>query len=261
MPDALSLERPALFFAKLLGMRASLTELERSVRYSFRDISLLERAITHRSWAFENLPNGSDSDIKAVENEVTEFLGDSVLGLAIAEALYRDHPGLGEGDLTLMKHRLVSTATLTKLAEQLNLGSFLRVGRGEEKTGGRKKSALLANTLEAIIGAVFLDSGYIAARKMVVQLFAEELRTISPQGSVDYKSLLQETLQGQHSAAPSYTVINTEGPAHDRVFFVKAEWENGHSTGHGHSIKTAEMMAAAEALRGLDVLPAELGAG
>lgn len=229
-------------------MSANLTELERSIRYSFRDVSLLERAVTHRSWAHENLTDRTEFEIRAAENEVPEFLGDSVLGLAIAEALYRAHPKLGEGDLTMMKHSLVSTTTLARLADQLDIGRFLRVGRGEEKTGGRRNSALLANMLEALIGAVFLDSGYVAARNMVSQIFADELKSASPQSSADHKSQLQKLLQSRQLSAPVYTVVRTEGPPHDRIFFVQAEWETGSSTGTGTSIKAAEMVAAATAL-------------
>ena len=137
-------------------MPETLGKLENILGYKFRETALLERALTHRSWAVENLPGASDEEIRDTENESMEFVGDSVLGLVIAEDLFNRHPKLSEGDLTLMKHRLVSTTTLAELGTEIGLGKFVRFGRGEEKTGGRKKQALLANTLEAVIAAVFL---------------------------------------------------------------------------------------------------------
>lgn len=233
-------------------MPASLAQLESMIGHKFKDLGLLQRSLTHRSWAYENLPDIDDEAMRGQENESLEFLGDSVLGLVIAEQLFSAHPGKNEGDLTLMKHHLVSTKTLAKVASKLNLGEFVRFGKGEEKTGGRKKMALLANSLEAVIGAVFLDGGYSAARVLIGRVFADELRNATPNNSVDYKTLLQEKLQGQHHSAPIYSVIGTEGPPHDRTFSVEATWKTGSSRGVGNSIKAAEMMAAAEALRRLE---------
>jgi ribonuclease-3 len=232
-------------------MSKPLGTLENLLGYNFRDIKLLERAVTHRSWAYENLPGGSDERLRESENESFEFVGDSVLGLAIAEELFRRHPAGSEGDLTLMKHHLVSTGTLAKAAERLGIGEFIRVGRGEEKTGGRKKQALLANTLEAIIAAVFFDGGYVTARAFIGTIFAEEIRDATPKGSLDYKTMLQELLQAKKLAAPVYRVIKTEGKPHDRTFSVEASWAGGTSLGAGNSIKSAEMMAASKALKGL----------
>jgi len=231
--------------------------LERLIGYQFGDLALLERAVTHRSWASEKIPFGDEKEIRRLQNESLEFVGDSVLGLAVAEQLYIRHPELSEGDLTLMKHRLVSTETLAILAKNLDLGKFMRVGRGEEKTGGRRKQALLANTLEAIIGAIFFDSGYISARAFINRIFAEEFRSASPRASLDYKTLLQETLQSQKLAAPTYTLIKTEGPPHERKFLVEAVWENGRVQGAGNSIKSAEMTAASLVLKKLNKSKAE----
>lgn len=229
-------------------MSANLGKLESVIGHTFKDLKLLTRALTHRSWAFENLHGHSAAAIRDAENESMEFLGDSVLGLIIAERLYVEHPQHDEGELTLMKHHLVSTATLARVADTIDLGTFVRVGRGEEKTGGRKRQAMLANTLEAVIAAVFLDGGYSAARVFVGRIFADELRMATPGSSIDYKSMLQELLQAQKLSAPSYNVISTEGPPHSRVFSVEATWATGKSRGHGSSIKAAEMMAAEEAL-------------
>ena len=236
-------------------MRANLATLENLTGHKFADIAWLERAITHRSWAFENMPSATDEEIRDTENESLEFVGDSVLGLAIAERVYRNNPHLSEGDLTLMKHHLVSTVTLAKVAGEMDLGAYIRVGRGEEKTGGRKKQALLANTLEAVIGAIFFDSGYVAARVYITRIFADEIRNSTPQSSLDYKTLLQETLQAEKLSAPSYNVVRTDGPPHERVFHVEAVWPGGKADGQGSSIKAAEMMAASEALMTLTGMP------
>lgn len=228
-----------------------LANLESRLGHSFKSIELLERALTHRSWAHEQLPNVPEEKLHETENESFEFVGDSVLGLAVAEQLFLKHPGASEGDLTLMKHHLVSTTTLANIARSLDLGSYVRMGRGEEKTRGREKSAILANTLEAVLAAVFFDGGYITARACVGRLFAEEFRKATPKGSLDYKTLLQETLQAKRLAAPVYNVVRSEGQPHERKFFVEAVWSEGRSEGSGTSIKSAEMMAASEALKAI----------
>lgn len=230
----------------------NLATLEVLLGYKFQNFDLLERAVTHRSWAFEQTPFGSDEEVRRLQNESLEFVGDSVLGLAVAEQLYIRNPESSEGDLTLMKHHLVSTATLCKLAKNLDLGKYIRVGRGEEKTGGRRKQALLADTLEAVIGAIFFDGGYIQARAFVNRIFAEEFRGATPKTSIDYKTRLQETLQAEKFAAPVYTVVKVDGPPHERKFLVEAAWETGSAQGKGSSIKSAEMMAANLALKKLN---------
>jgi ribonuclease-3 len=133
----------------------------------------------------------------------------------------------------------------------LRIGDLVRIGRGEEKTGGRQKKAILADTLEAIIAAVFFDSGYVAARSFIARAFADDLRKVTPSGSVDYKTSLQEKLQADRLSAPTYSLIKTEGQPHERTFYVEASWETGRAEGRGSSIKSAEMMAASEALKWL----------
>lgn len=229
-------------------MSKPLGTLENLLGYKFQDLRLLERAVTHRSWAYENHPGKGEDAIRELENESFEFVGDSVLGLVIAEEIYRRHPLKSEGDLTLMKHHLVSTSTLAAAAERLAIGDFIRFGRGEEKTGGRKKQALLADALEAIIAAVFFDGGYIAARALIGGIFAADIRDATPKGSLDYKTMLQELLQAKKLAAPVYRVIKTEGMPHDRTFSVEASWDDGTALGTGSSIKLAEMVAASKAL-------------
>lgn len=234
-----------------------LSNFEKLIGYTFKDPALLERALTHRSWAHENLAGRSEDEIRSAENESFEFLGDSVLGLAVAEQLFRMYPDASEGELTLMKHRLVSTATLARAAESLKLGEHIRIGRGEEKTGGRQKRAILADALEAVIAAVFFDSGYVATRGFVAAVLAEEFRGVTPEGSADYKTLLQEKLQAEQLSGPVYSLLKTEGQPHERTFYVEAAWNSGRAEGQGSSIKSAEMMAASEALKSLQTEKAE----
>lgn len=247
---------PTFFFAaiflKLATVPLKLKKLECILGHTFEDRALLERAVTHRSWAYENLPAGNEEEIRRTQNESLEFVGDSVLGLAVAEQLYLRNAGASEGDLTLMKHYLVSTGTLARLAQEMGLGEFIRIGRGEEKTGGRRKQALLANTLEALIAAIFFDAGYDAASAFVQRAFSAEFTIATPRASIDYKTLLQETLQAERLPAPTYLVISTDGPPHQRTFFVEATWAGGKVRGSGGSIKSAEMMAASEALKQLE---------
>ena len=233
-------------------MSNTTAQLEQILGYKFQDIKLLERALTHRSWAHEKIPFGSEAEIRSLQNESMEFVGDAVLGMAVVEYLFNKFPDASEGELTMMKHRLVSTDTLAKNSQRLNLGKFLRVGKGEEKTGGRKKQAILADLVEAVIAAIFFDSGYISARAFVIRILAEDLRDVTPTSSMDYKTMLQERLHlGKHSP-PKYQIVKTEGPPHNRSFVVEVEWDSGQVSGHGSSIKAAEMAAAHQALKKLD---------
>lgn len=234
-------------------MSSNVLKLENIVGHRFKDIKILERAVTHRSWAFENLKESKSDPVRMIQNETLEFLGDSVLGLVVAEHLLNANPSADEGDLTLMKHNLVSTETLAEIAAELKIGDFLRIGRGEEKTGGRKKQAMLANTLEAVIGAVFFDSGYPAARVFIGRIFTQQFRSVTAKSSLDQKTLLQEILQSAKRLAPTYKVIRTEGPPHDRKFYVEVTWDNGKAQGEGSSIKAAEMMSAAKAIEQIDI--------
>jgi ribonuclease-3 len=179
-----------------------------------------------------------------------EFLGDSVLGLVVADYLCRAYPGGTEGELSRMKHRLVSAPTLAGASVRLSLGDFLRFGRGEEKSGGRRKDALLADVLEAITGAIFVDGGLDAAAEFVRHAISEDLQKVTPVAAAqsDYKTLLQEKLQAERRAAPKYTVVEAIGPPHRRTFHVEVSWDGGSVRAQGRSIKTAETAAAKEAL-------------
>ena len=224
-----------------------LSELEKALGHSFRSPGLLERALSHRSWANERSAKDG-SDVKIEENETLEFVGDSVVGLVIAEELFKRNPDESEGGLSLMKHSLVRTEALAAAAEKINLGDFVRLSPGEEKIGGRRNPAILADTFEAVVAAIFLDGGYAAARSFVTREMADAIKTTTPRTALDYKTLLQETLQANKMPAPTYQLVRTEGQPHDRTFYVEAVWESCKTSGSGRSIKAAEMMAASNAL-------------
>jgi ribonuclease-3 len=236
-------------------MSRNLATLEDLIGHKFKDPKLLERAVTHRSWAYENLPGATDEQVREIENESLEFLGDSILGLVVAEQLYRRNPGLTEGDLTLMKHHLVSGPALAGVSESIGLGEYLRLGGSEIKTG-RSKQSLLTNAFEAVIAAVFLDSSYIVTRAVIVRLMEESLKNVRPETSVDFKSRLQAELQARKQRTAEYHLIRSEGPPHSRRFFVEVSWADGRAKGEGNSIKAAEMKAAEQALAELKPITA-----
>ena len=165
-------------------MKATILEksdtLEEVIGYRFRDHNLLTQAMTHRSWAHEQVAPRFTHDARNLHNEALEFLGDSILGLVVADYLFKAYPQASEGELSCMKHRLVSAPTLTKASTELGLGEFVRFGRGEEKSGGRGKHALLADVFEAVTGAIFLDGGLEAATRFVVHALNKELRDVNP---------------------------------------------------------------------------------
>ena len=241
----------------------SLGELERRLAHDFHDRALLERALTHRSWAHEREGPGGEERARGLHNEALEFVGDSVLGLVVADRLFRESDNLTEGDLSRMKHRLVSTETLAGAAARLDLGRFVRVGRGEEKTGGRHKQAMLADLFEAVLAAVYLDGGFEAARAFVGRALVEEFNGASPESAAaaDYKTLLQERVQAVSRVTPAYELIETEGPPHARTFHVEARWDGVSVRGRGSSIKSAEMDAARRALEEVEELRVSAEAG
>ena len=213
-----------------------LASFSASIGHIFRDESLLRRALTHRSYAAEH-------------NERLEFLGDSILNCAIALELYRKFPQLSEGDLSRLRARLVSQPSLARVAGELRLGQQLRLGEGELKSGGVRRPSILADALEAVIGAAFLDAGFDAAHGVVRTLFASALRAVDPQAAKDAKTLLQEHVQGRRLPLPQYTVVATRGEAHDQRFEVECVLSSlGIRTrGVGTSRRAAEQAAAQEA--------------
>lgn len=235
----------------------TLDDLEQTLGYHFRDRVKLERALTHRSWAYEQVGHNEEAQARDLHNESLEFLGDSVLGLVAAQYLCEKHPSLSEGELSRMKHRLVSTQTLAKASTKLNLGAYLRIGVGEEKSGGRKKRGLLADVFEAVLAAVYLDGGTDEAFGFVHRALSEELEAADPEAAAaaDFKTALQERLQANGGSTPQYNVLDTTGPAHRRTFYVEVNWETGSARGEGRSIKAAESVAASKAIEQLGDVP------
>lgn len=218
--------------------------LEQGLGVTFRDESLLERALTHRSYAFEagGLPT----------NERLEFLGDAVLGLAVTDAIYRSLPDAAEGRLAKIKASAVNTIRLADVARGLGVGAQVRLGRGEEQSGGRDKDSILADTMEALIGAVYLDRGMDAAMELVDRLFNEILEGLASwRGSLDFKTSLQELTAGALSTLPVYHLTES-GPDHAKRFTARVEVEGEVlGQGHGRSKKEAEQGAAREAYAAL----------
>jgi ribonuclease-3 len=194
--------------------------LERRIVYRFKDRGMLEHALTHRSRVHEDASGG------VFDNESLEFLGDSVLGFVIADLLFRRFPQHNEGQKSKLKASIVSAASLARLGEKINLGEFLILGRGEEKTGGRRKHALIADSYEALIAAIYLDGGIEPVRGFIERQFAELIDEAERTGAdaaftEDYKSALQEWLQSHDRGLPVYRLAAEAGPAHRRMFDVE----------------------------------------
>ena len=247
----------ALMIGKDSPPLPSLDALEKTLAYTFTDRALLERALTHRSWAHERVNPGEEEKARRLHNEALEFVGDSVLGLLVAASLFKTYPDVTEGELSRMKHRLVSTQALARAARRLSVGEYLRFGRGEEKTGGRRKRALLADAVEALLAAIYLDGGIEAADTFVQHALGQELIDVNPAAAAaaDYKTMLQERLQAERHTTPEYSVVETHGPPHSRMFDVEVRWDGGQVHGRGCTIKAAEMEAAQRALEQIDDLP------
>jgi ribonuclease III len=220
-----------------------LDTLQDRLAYCFNDLSLLKEAVTHRSYLNEH----PGTELR--HNERLEFLGDAVLNLALSARLLKNFPDLPEGRLSKIRAGLVNEKKLASLAVQLDLGTFLLIGKGEERTGGRGKPSLLADTLEAVLGAVYLDDGFEAASALVDRLFQTQLVRDDDLSVRDFKTLLQEYCQGRLKSVPSYLVLREEGPDHKKIFFVEVKIKNRVvSGGHGRTKKEAQQKAAEKAL-------------
>ena len=214
--------------------------LESKLGYTFRDKKLLENALTHSSFANENhSPGGS--------NERLEFLGDSILGMVTADFLYREHPGLPEGDLTRTRAALVCEESLVEVADRLDLGSYLRLGKGEDQGGGRERPSIRADAVEAVLAAVFLDGGLVEAKKIIRRFILD--REAEKGANRDFKTALQELVQRESGQVLTYRLTGESGPDHAKVFTVTVDL-NGEAIGQGqgHSKKEAEQMAARAAI-------------
>ena len=227
------------------GEADPLAALEAALDHRFANRQLLLDALTHRSYAYEFAAPG------VISNERLEFLGDAVLALVSADQLYQQRPDSQEGDLTQMRAALVRASTLAGFARRIPLGPYLRLGRGEESTGGRERETLLASAFEAVIGAIYLDAGLEAAQAYLLPLLRVEASNAVRQHRVkDDKSLLQELAQGRMGVTPRYLVIAQEGPSHQRIFTVEALLgEVVIGRGQGHSKREAEQAAAHAALQ------------
>jgi ribonuclease-3 len=222
----------------------SLTQLQDQLGFSFSSSALLRQALTHKSYTNEQRENFQP------HNERLEFLGDAVLELAVSQYVYRHFAHVSEGGLTRIRAEVVCEKGLARVARRLQLGTGLRLGRGEEKCGGRKKSSLLSDAVEALIGAIFLEGGFSAACAVVERLCAADIQAsaLSRLGS-DYKTALQEKLQAVFGELPVYELLRVEGPDHDRSFVVQVLFnQEVLGCGQGSSKKQAEQQAAAVAL-------------
>ena len=217
----------------------------RQLGYTFLQPQLLQRALTHRSHS-------------QAHNERLEFLGDSVLNCVIAKHLFDSYPDLPEGDLSRLRSNLVNQQTLCTLAQQLHLGELLLLGEGERKSAGFRRPSILADALEALFGAVFLDAGFAAAERVILGLYVPFIAQADVQAlGKDYKTLLQEYLQGKRLALPKYTVIATRGEAHAQLFQVECEIEKLKLTTRGEGVtrRSAEQTAAEAAYLQLSTKP------
>src|SRR3954470_6983570 len=221
----------------------NLEKLESDLGYRFREPLLLKKALVHSSHAHEQNVNE--------DNEQMEFLGDAVLGLLVSDLLFRAHPDLTEGELSKLKGFFVSSANLVKYAEQLELGRYLYLGKGEEKTGGRTKQALLVDALEAIIGGIYLDGGLDPARQLITKFMEPQLGQVSLKGerTADFKTALQEILQARSFSGVRYIAVSETGPDHEKLFTVDVELDDKViARGIGLTKKAAEQAAAKQAL-------------
>jgi len=227
------------------GRKAQLAALEQALSYHFTRVELLNQALTHKSYVHEQRES-------VQHNERLEFLGDAVLGLVISDYCYAKFAELAEGELSKLRASLVNEGNLARVGRRLDLGAYLLVGRGEELTGGRAKASLLADTLEAVLAAIYLDSSLDEVYQVVLRCFHEELATVLYEGHKDYKSELQEYTQEKFGCVPAYVVVREHGPDHEKVFEVELAIRGRlQGIGTGKSKKEAEQTAARKVLASL----------
>ncbi|CAL4320584.1 ribonuclease III [Buchnera aphidicola] len=215
-----------------------INKLQKTLGYTFEKEEILNQALTHRSASVKH-------------NERLEFLGDSILSFVIANTLYRDFPYINEGDMSRMRATLVQGNTLAKIASEFSLGEYLQLGQGELKSGGFKRESILANTIEAIIGSIFIDSDIQIVEKLILKWYKKRLKTIDPKDlQKDSKTRLQEYLQSQNIPLPSYIITQIYGEAHNQLFTIQCKiYEiKGEFIGMGSSKRQAEQNSANQAL-------------
>ena len=218
-------------------MQATMSWCERKFHYRFKDDILLQTALTHRSHSVNN-------------NERLEFLGDAILDLVVSELLYQLYSKETEGSLSRMRSSLVKGDTLAALAKELDLGDYLVLGKGENTSGGRERLSLLSNGLEAVIGAIFLDGGYLEAKNVIIKIFDARIQILDPKSEhKDHKSILQEKLQSKKQQLPEYSLIRSEG-THNKSFIVQCSIKSGEivTQASGQTLRIAEQKAASKAL-------------
>lgn len=217
--------------------------LEQKLGYVFRSASLCETALTHKSWMNET------QETSRTDNERLEFLGDAVLALVTSDLLMKRFPDQPEGELSKARAAIVNEAGLAHVAETLALGQWIFLGRGEEQAGGRQKRSLLANTFEALLGAIYLDGGFVAAFEVAERLFSRFIADVPSAASKDFKSRLQELAQAKLQMAPTYTVLSEQGPDHAKTFEIAILiGDKEYARAFGRSKKEAQQNAAERAL-------------
>lgn len=227
-----------------------LIEFEKIIGYKFNDILLLNKALTHRSYANEH----KKSKIK--DNERLEFLGDAVLSLVITEYIFNEFQNKREGELAKIRSSVVSSKALFKKSKELNLGEYILLGKGEESTGGRKRFSNLTNVYEAVIGAIFIDSDFASAKIFILEQFKQDINeVVEKRIYLDYKSILQEYTQHQYKVRPIYKLIKEEGPEHSKKFTVEVFIEDkSFGSGTSNTKKEAEQLSAEVASKKLKIL-------
>jgi|TARA_B100001765_G_scaffold119372_1_gene74439 ribonuclease-3 len=221
-------------------MQATMSWCEQRFHYRFKDDILLQTALTHRSHSADN-------------NERLEFLGDAALDLVISELLYQSYSKQTEGSLSRMRSSLVKGNTLAELAKELDVGDYLILGKGENTSGGRERLSLLSDALEAMIGAIFLDGGYVAVKNVIIKIFDSRIQALDPKSEhKDHKSILQEKLQGVKQGLPVYTLVRSVGD-HNKTFVVECSIQSGEivTQASGKTLRVAEQKAASKALQAM----------
>lgn len=229
--------------------RIILSELEGSLHYTFKDITLLNQALTHKSLRNENGTEGFE------DNERMEFLGDAILSLIVSDYIFKTYPDSDEGVLTIIRSNIVGEIPLSSLARELNLGKYLLLGRGEQGSGGADKSSILEDAMEAIVAAIYLDSSYLDTYDVIINLLKDRIDAEGEEDkfSGDYKGRLQTVVQGRIHQNPTYRLVEESGPDHDKLFEVEIMiGEKRYTRGRGKSKKDAERMAAKLLLEEID---------
>ncbi|AZO95341.1 ribonuclease III [Halocella sp. SP3-1] len=227
-----------------------ISDLEKKIKMSFNDKLLLQRAITHKSFSNEN----SHLDLR--DNERLEFLGDSVLSIVISTFIFDNFPDYPEGELAKMRSVIVSEPILAMQARKIQLGKYLLLGNGEELSGGRERDSILADTMEALIGAIYLDLGIDMARKFIISNFNKIIIDVEKGKYIqDYKTILQELLQKDGFGRPIYQVVDEKGPDHNKSFVIDVLYQDKKiGSGKGSSKKEAEQNAAMAALKNMNII-------